>query len=37
MVLGEVAGLKNGELVMAGVPEREYDYKVPDGLQRFYR
>jgi len=24
MVLGEVAGLKNGEPVMAGVPEGDY-------------
>jgi len=37
MVLGEVAGLKNGELVMAGVPEGDYTDKVSDGLPRFYR
>jgi len=37
MVLGKVAGLKNGKLVMASVPERDYKDKVADGLLRFYR
>jgi len=32
MVLGEVDGLKNGELVMAGVPEGDYEDNVADWL-----
>jgi len=36
MVLREVDELKNRELVMAGVPERDYDEEVADGYLRFY-
>jgi len=32
MVLGEVAGLKNGELVMAGVPGGDYRDNMADVL-----
>ena len=34
MIVREVAGLKNGELVMAGVPEGDYKDNVADGLLR---
>jgi len=37
MVLGEVAGLKNRELVMAGVFGGDYKEKVADRMLRFYR
>jgi len=37
MVHTEVAGLKNRELVMAGVAEGDYKDKVADGLLRFSR
>jgi len=32
MVVGEVVGLKNGELVMAGVPEGDYKDKLAEVL-----
>ena len=37
MLLWEVAGLKNRELVLGGVPEGDYTDKVADELPRFYR
>jgi len=37
MVHGEVAGLKNRELMIAGVPKGDYEDKVVDRLLRFYR
>jgi len=37
MLLGEVAVLKKGELVMAGIPEGDYKDKVADELLRFYQ
>jgi len=37
MVLGVVAGLKNGELVMAGVVREDCTGKIADRLPRFYR
>jgi len=37
MVHGEVDRLKNRELVMAGVPEGDYEDKMADELLMFYR
>jgi len=37
MAPGEVSGLKNGELVMAGVLEGDYKNKMADRLLRSYR
>jgi len=37
MVLGVVAGLKNGELVMAGAVGRDCSNKIADRLPRSYR
>jgi len=37
MVLGVVAGLKNGELVMAGVVRGDCRDKMADRLPRSYR
>jgi len=37
MILGVVAGLKNGKLVMAGVVGGDCRYKMADRLSRSYR
>jgi len=37
MVLGVVAGLRNGELVMAGVVGEDYRNEMADRLPRSYR
>jgi len=37
MVLGVVAALKNGELVMAGIVGGDYRDKMADRLSRSYR
>jgi len=37
MVHGKVVGLKNVELVMAGILEGDWKYSMADRLLRFYR